>query len=41
MHMAASQATNRFGRRFVSGEIHSVDVTRLMVTGEGESHGIE
>jgi hypothetical protein len=39
--MAASQAINPFGRRFVSGEIFSVDVTRLMVFGEGESHGIE
>jgi hypothetical protein len=39
--MAASQAIKPFGRRFVTGEIYSVDVTRLMVIGEGESHGIE
>ena len=41
IHMVASQAIKPFGRRFVSGEIYSADVTRLMVTGEGESHGKE
>jgi hypothetical protein len=40
IYMSMTQAIQSSGRCVFVSEIYALDVTRLMVNGEGESHGI-